>query len=116
MSLFFDRATMKGTGDTREVAAVGQLETRQQRNLLPEDFPPNKKSGKGSKSADGRFDVLSYLYMVWLTVPELKTSRSTMTLIREAFPELRARSRAGRIWSGSVTYSPWPPIASTIRS
>ena len=38
-----------------------------------------------------------YLNMDAFMVPELKTFGSIMTLIRDGFPELRARSRACRI-------------------
>jgi hypothetical protein len=41
---------------------------------------------------------------------------SITALIRDALPELNERSRAGRISSGRVTYSPWPPKASIIFS
>ena len=55
---------MKRTGDTREVAAVGQLEIGQKGNLLPENFPPDEKSGKWGEALDGRHEAVflcSYL-------------------------------------------------------
>ena len=39
-----------------------------------------------------------------------------MTLTHATVPEATARSRAGRICAGSLTCSPYPPIASTILS
>ena len=56
MVTFFSGSTIKRTGGTGEVAAVGQLETGQERNLLPEDFPPNEKSGKLSEAVDGHHE------------------------------------------------------------
>jgi len=41
---------------------------------------------------------------------------SMATLISDALPELNERSSAGRISSGRITYSPWPPNASIIFS
>ena len=58
MITFFSGATMKWTGCTREVAVVGQLETDQEGNLLPEDFPPDEKNGKWSEAIDRRQDTI----------------------------------------------------------
>jgi len=58
-SLFIG-TTMKRTGETREVATVGQLETGQEGNSLPEDFPSKKKNGKWSDAADKRLKGPSF--------------------------------------------------------
>jgi hypothetical protein len=34
---------MEGAGAARQVAVVGQLETGDQGDFLPEDFPPDEK-------------------------------------------------------------------------
>src|SRR5713226_3533658 len=43
-------------------------------------------------------------------------SGSQITLIHAGTPEAKARSSAGRIWSGRSTISPYPPSASTTLS
>src|SRR5712692_9396253 len=43
-------------------------------------------------------------------------SGSQITLIHAGRPEAKARSSAGRIWSGRSTISPYPPSASTTLS
>jgi hypothetical protein len=47
-----------------------------------------------------------------LFVLALNTSRSTVTLMQAGFPDALARSSAGRICDGSVTFSPYPPMTS----
>ncbi len=65
MGTFFSTTTMKRTGDTSKIAVIGDLETGQKRNILPEYFPPNEKSGKWNKTADGHHEEVSSGKTAW---------------------------------------------------
>jgi hypothetical protein len=58
---FFSGATMKRTGDTREVAAVGQLEIGQKGNLFPKIFRRMKKAGNEARRSMGVMKQLPLL-------------------------------------------------------
>ena len=63
MVIFFPGATMMiWTSGTGKVAAVGKLETSQEGNLLPEDFPPDEKKEKWGKAVNGRHETVSFGY------------------------------------------------------
>lgn len=64
MTAFIPGAQMKRTGQTCEVAAIGQLEAGQERNLSPEYSPPDKKSGKGCEPMDMRYQRTSSLILI----------------------------------------------------